>query len=148
MWWWYALWATGGILSGTAPTICVTHYQCIHWLIVTTLIIKDLVTWSAFNVITIVISYQDVDHLWSWLPPLSSLNLLIFSFNFNAKLPFANIWASFNCFFLALSNFMSGSIWFFKFQRTPVSPENICQFPTNFGLRAFWQSMSGFQPEA
>ena len=99
-WWWYALWATGGILSGTAPTICVNHYQCVHRLIVATLILEDLVTWSAFNVITIVTSYQDGDHLWSWLPPLSSLNLLIFSFNFNAKLLFANIWASFNCFSL------------------------------------------------
>ena len=101
------------VWSGDVVMVCIvsnwrdivghcTDHLChsLHRLIVTTLILEDWVTWSAFNVTTIVTSYQDGDHLWSWLPPLSSLNLLIFSFNFNAKLPFANIWASFNCFFL------------------------------------------------
>ena len=101
------------VWSGDVVMVCIvsnwrdivghcTDHLChsLHRLIVTTLILEDWVTWSAFNVITIVTSYQDGDHLWSWLPPLSSFNLLIFSFNFNAKLPFANIWASFNCFSL------------------------------------------------
>ena len=92
------------------------------------------------RVIKIMTCYHDGSLLWSMLPPLWSFIPLIFSSNFSAhSLSLKKV------FRIRTSRIC---VWFcevfLKTQQTEVKLDNICQFLTNSGLRAFWQSTSGF----